>query len=352
MQDSRTKIRQLARRARRLLRGRRKRDETVDFTHWKTAPGFEPERLTKMSVPQWSLDGPSTSDLASSPHHPEELVVGVVRVGVPRAYPLSAFNGHHVINDQIAGDPLVLTFCMKCFSPAVFDPLFDGRTLSFRVFGVYKGVFVMQDDQTGTIWTPMTGEALAGPLAGSILDPIPAQLVQTSIWLEQYPRSTTISRRRRASGSVSHRRPATLDQLPGGLFRIPKDDRDGRLPPRTLIVGVAIDGEANAYELAWLEPTLYQDEVAGVPLVLLGKRGAIPVVYDRRTPTGVVELGVEGGNVVDAAGSIWSRDGLAIEGPNTGTQLEMFSSRISEWYAWAANYPDTDVVKMNGRVTG
>lgn len=338
-------IARLARRARRLFGRTRDRYEDVDLTGWKTAPGFDPQRLRRISVSHPRLDQPDISDLATSSHHQEELVVGMELGGEPRAYPLSVLNGHHVINDQIGDHPVALTFCIKCFSPAVFDPVVDGRTLSFQAFGVYKGTFVMQDDQTGTIWTPMSGEALAGPLAGSRLVAIASQMVPVSSWLDQHPTSTTIHRDHLLGSPALAPGQANLD--PGWIQSV--SHRDRRLPPRTLVLGVVINDEARAYAVNGLAaPTLHQDELVGVPLALLGVRGALPVVYDRRTPSGVVELGLRGGELVDGGESIWTRTGLAIEGPMTGTQLKMISSRISEWYAWAANYPDTDVVDMGG----
>lgn len=343
MQGGPTMIRKLARRARRLLRGRRNRFEKVDLTGWKIAPGFEPELLKSMSVSHPRLDAPGIRELATSRHHPEELVVGVVMDGEPRAYPLSVLNGHHVINDQIGDYPVVLSFCIKCFSPAVFHPVVDGRTLSFQAFGVYKGTFVMHDDQTGTIWTPMTGEALAGPLAGSRLEPIATEMIPTSRWLERYPTTTTIDRDHLLRSSPPAPGQAILDRQ----WLETVSHRDHRVPPRTLVLGVVIDGEATAYAVNGLAaPILHQDELADVPVVVLGMRGALPVVYDRRIPTGVVELRLQEGELVDAGGSTWDRNGLAIEGPLTGTQLEMISSRISEWYAWAANYPNTEVVEV------
>jgi hypothetical protein len=45
-------------------------------------------------------------------------------------------------------------------------PTIDGKAHHFIVGGVYDGVFVMKDLETGTLWNHITGEAMHGPLAG------------------------------------------------------------------------------------------------------------------------------------------------------------------------------------------
>ena len=40
-------------------------------------------------------------------------------------------------------------------------------------------------------------------------------------------------------------------------------------------------------------------------------------------------------------GSLWSADGLALEGDLAGVQLAFVTSFFTEWYGWAAFHPDT-----------
>ena len=42
----------------------------------------------------------------------------------------------------------------------------DGRVLTFRLVGINNQNFVMQDDQTGSWWQQVSGEAILGPLKG------------------------------------------------------------------------------------------------------------------------------------------------------------------------------------------
>ena len=49
-------------------------------------------------------------------------------------------------------------------------PSVDGQIHTFEEHGLYDGLFLMRDDETGTYWDHMTGEAVYGPLTGSRLE--------------------------------------------------------------------------------------------------------------------------------------------------------------------------------------
>ena len=50
----------------------------------------------------------------------------------------------------------------------------------FDNVGLYDGLFVMQDQETRTLWNHITGEALYGPLVGRTLGPM-GNLLQVSV---------------------------------------------------------------------------------------------------------------------------------------------------------------------------
>ena len=97
----------------------------------------------------------------------KELVVGVSIGGLSKAYPFSALARTPVVNDDLSGTPLLVTFDSNSATGMVFEPVVDGRRLDFRVAPA-EG-FLMTDVETGTIWDPMTGVALSGALEGQSL---------------------------------------------------------------------------------------------------------------------------------------------------------------------------------------
>jgi hypothetical protein len=49
-------------------------------------------------------------------------------------------------------------------------PSIDGTVHTFAEHGLYDGLFLMRDEETGTYWDHLTGEAVYGPRVGSVLE--------------------------------------------------------------------------------------------------------------------------------------------------------------------------------------
>ena len=45
-------------------------------------------------------------------------------------------------------------------------PSIDGTVHAFAEHGLYDGLFLMRDEESGTYWDHMTGDAVYGPLTG------------------------------------------------------------------------------------------------------------------------------------------------------------------------------------------
>jgi hypothetical protein len=98
--------------------------------------------------------------------------------GLNVAYPFSVLSEQLVINDEIAGTPVVVFWKQgtastfgnsgdETGSTGVFSRELDGQVLTFSATG--DGFF--EDEGTGSRWS-IVGEALDGPLEGSKLNRI------------------------------------------------------------------------------------------------------------------------------------------------------------------------------------
>ncbi len=101
--------------------------------------------------------------------------VAVVRVnGVTKAYPLSILIWHEIVNDEIGGEPVTVTYCPLCNTTIAFDRNFDGQVLEFGTTGRLRhSDLVMYDRQSETWWQQATGEGLVGAVRGRPADPHP-----------------------------------------------------------------------------------------------------------------------------------------------------------------------------------
>ena len=130
----------------------------------------------QLDKPPFLFEGPTDGRLL-----PKERVAAVSIDGVDAAFPFSALSQEKVVNYTIGGQDLVVFFKLGTLSAldqssiaesrdvgstAIFDANLNGQKLTFKSEG--DRFF---DSETSSVWN-LLGEAVAGPMTGSILTPI------------------------------------------------------------------------------------------------------------------------------------------------------------------------------------
>jgi len=158
----------------------------------------------KTSIDNWSeimsggppKDGiPAISDPDFMPAAKERDITGTepvmtVEIGnaTPRAYPIRYLTWHEIVNDEMAGVPIAVTFCPLCNSALVFDRRTAHGTLSFGVSGKLRNSdMVMYDRQTESWWQQATAEAIVGDLTGTELTQIPSVMESWDQYRARHP---------------------------------------------------------------------------------------------------------------------------------------------------------------------
>jgi hypothetical protein len=131
---------------------------------------------------------------------PADRVIGVRLAGQARAYPLRLLVWHEVVNDTLAGVPIVVTYNPLCDSAVVFRRSLDGRVLTFGVSGLlYDSNLLMYDRQPeggrSSLWSQLLFKAVAGPAgaAGAALEVLPINLQSWADWRRDNPDTTVLA---------------------------------------------------------------------------------------------------------------------------------------------------------------
>ena len=115
--------------------------------------------------------------------------------GKAKAYPLSILIWHEIVNDELGGRPVSVTYCPLCNTTIAFDREFRGRVLDFGTTGRLRhSDLVMYDRQTETWWQQATGEGLVGEYAGERLTFLPITVMSWRDVKEQRPSARVLSR--------------------------------------------------------------------------------------------------------------------------------------------------------------
>lgn len=114
----------------------------------------------------------------------KEFVIGVELAEATVAYPYSVLNEEPVVNDEVAGVPLVVVFDAQAAAGKVFERTVDGQLLTFAPT---EEPLRLRDNETGSIWNGFTGQALEGPLAGQQLTQLKSTTVFWFGWKDFHP---------------------------------------------------------------------------------------------------------------------------------------------------------------------
>ncbi|WP_419925246.1 DUF3179 domain-containing protein [Candidatus Poriferisocius sp.] len=332
---------------------------TIDLDELRIGIGVIPirDRITPIDNPEFA---PASEAGWSDPEPGLLLVVGESA----RFYPLAMLIVHEIVNDEIEGRPVLVTYCPLCNSALVFDPVVEGQSLRFGTSGLLRNSdLVMWDDATESLWQQIGGEGLVGAYAGRRLDAIPSAIVSWGDFKEGYPDGVVLAPPGRPASSYG-RNPYV--QYTSRSAPIPNffDSAilDDRYPALERTVGVTVEGRNKAYPFSVVQANgALNDAVAGVPVVVLWSPGTADALdssvtaagmdvgaalaFDRRVGGDTLEFTpADGGRFTDdLTGSVWNVLGQALEGQLAGTRLEPVVHTNEFWFAWAAFHPDGEV---------
>ena len=126
---------------------------------------------------------PVVGETALTPREP--VITVEIEEATPRAYPIRYLTWHEIVNDEVGGIPVAVTFCPLCNSGITFDRRTDAGVLSFGVSGKLRNSdMIMYDRETESWWQQAIGQSIVGELNGTKLDSLPS-------WMESWEAFST-----------------------------------------------------------------------------------------------------------------------------------------------------------------
>lgn len=239
---------------------------------------------------------------------PEARVMGLVKDGIARAYPIAILNWHEIVNDEINGQPVVVTFCPLCNTGVVFDGMVNGVATTFGVSGLlYQSDVLLYDRETDSLWSQIMSGAVSGARKGHQLTMLPVQHTTWQAWQQAHPTTQVLSRQTGFNRDYSRNPYAGYESSPTTLFPV-----STRAPntwhAKEWVLGVSFNNQHKAYpfeELAQHGEATFTDSIGGVDYT---------VVWDAQHRNAYIEQAAE-----------------------------QLPSLVAFWFAWYAFYPGTEV---------
>lgn len=163
-----------------------------------------------------------------------------------RFYPFNILTWHEIVNDVVGGKPLAVTFCPLCASALVFEREVNGKILDFGTSGMlYQSNLVMYDRQTESLWSQILGKSIVGKLSGTELLPYPSNTLLFSTVKEKVPNAKVLSVDTGYERDYQHN--PYYDYEASDEIIFPIKNKDARLPAKTYVWTISIDGKMKSY---------------------------------------------------------------------------------------------------------
>lgn len=257
-----------------------------------------------------SVDDPEFVSVAEANELLPDDTIGIALSykGVDRFYPFNMLVTREIVNDVVAGDPLLVTYCPLCGTGIVFERKVGGIAQEFGVSGMLWQSNLLMYNRAESIdnrnlWSQVLGEAVVGERSGTKLSIVPSNIMRYIDWNKDNQNGEVLN-----TGRIG-------DPYDGDYYGVARsfapnfDELNSPLDPSAYVFGIEIDGMTKAYPDAELLVGVTEDEFNGETIII------------EKESNGAVTIRDENEDIVPMV---------------TGF-----------WFSWVAAYPDTELWRNN-----
>jgi uncharacterized protein DUF3179 len=224
----------------------------------------------------------------------------------------------------------------------VFRAEAKGRPLVLDNAGVVAGNEVFSDRGTGSRWQQSSLEAISGPLRGTHLQLYPFLLTNWREWRRLHPETVVLKPLPGYADRIAAKNKMIREGLTGeGAAPSDVTYHDDRLKPKTMVLGLDVEGASKAFPLdALRNARVVNDRLGGKAVVIVHQptsdtTTAFVAHAGGRTLTFEAADAEATGLVDRETGSHWNAYGSCVSGRLKGSTLEPLVLEPEYWFAWS-----------------
>ncbi|RMD50386.1 DUF3179 domain-containing protein [Candidatus Parcubacteria bacterium] len=261
--------------------------------------------------------------------------------GKHRFYSYQILDRHEVVRDNFEGIDLTITHCVFCKSSSVYQTDYKLKDSG----KVYENNKLLEDEETGSLWSQILGVAIAGEKAGETISKYPYQVMTWREWKGLYPDGEVMSFETGYDYDYTSHPFGNYDKA--SVFYFPNlNYKNFEYGEKDYITGYAL---ADDY-------LMVSDSIMSLIKVWNGEVGgkSVVVFYDQDKKKSYLYLAEsldydlifrydkENDQFIDeTTNSVWTADGMAISGPLEGTYLTKVDGDKMFAGCWASIHPST-----------
>lgn len=268
----------------------------------------------------------------------DKLVIGVTENGIEKAYPIQLIGYHHQVRDSIGQTPIMVTYCTVCRTGRVYSPMVNGKLENFRLVGMDHFNAMFEDATTKSWWRQANGECIAGPLKGYKLKEINSEQLSLKAWFRKHPNAEVLQPDEKFAATF-----AKMDSYDKGKSKSNLTKRDtASWQFKSWVLGIDIGESAKTYDWNYVEKNkIIQDSLPSLPiLILLENDSASFHAYNRTVNNMSLQFQKRNDSIMDTySQSLWSEDGICIDGKLKGLSLTPIASYQEYLHSWEYFHP-------------
>jgi hypothetical protein len=291
------------------------------------------------------FEEPQTIKFAKSIYNkvPENfIIIGVIRHGIAKAYPVVYLGYHHKIEDSLGNEPVLVTYCTMCRSGRVYSPLINGVKQNFRLVGARNYNAIIEDEGTKTWWYQANGIAAVGKLKGSHLQELPYEQSTLRAWIIKHPGTLILQPDKHYLSDYKDLK---------NYDRLQAVDKDSTLKNKdslirkSWIVALIINGQAKAYDWRQLSKKhVVNDHIGQTPLLVAIEKDSLTYhAFNRVVKGKALHFKLDTANrlIDQETSSVWDWDGESTSGTLKGNKLGKIQAYQEYWHSWKHFHPNT-----------
>ncbi len=277
-----------------------------------------------------SIDDPQFISADEADLDPGDKVIGLEYEGVVRAYPQQILVAHEIVNHEIGGQNIAITYCPLTATAQGFK---TGSTTLGVSGQLINSNLVMYDRDTGSLWPQIAGTAIDGEREGESLEEIDIVWTTWERWQDRHPDTEVLSTDTGFARNYNRDPYGSYNPIGGyyssnnTMFPVMEDFE--RFHPKHMVIGARTTDNSVMFDL---------EELADRGIV---ETDSFIAVYDTGLDTARIYLrdsdnafSFEDGQVIDeASGERYEPHELPLQ---SVVGVEAF------YFAWNAFYPDSE----------
>lgn len=266
----------------------------------------------------------------------DDLVIGIVKGDIVKAYPHRILDWHEIVNDEFSGEKITISYCPLTGTAFGWEGKINGKESTFGVSGLlYNSNLLLYDRDSDSHWSQLKLECVNGKFIRN--KPKVVNVVETTwrSWKEMFPNTQILSDKQGFSRNYSIYPYADYKEDPVLFFPVSKSDNS--IPKKDRVHAIIAGEAAKVFKFSHF----------GNGKVIRSKflSDNILIVGDQKMINSYI-LGVQHTNLIfkydfttpdyyfkDNEGNKWNVLGIAVEGPRKGEALLPTNSLMSYWFA-------------------